>query len=85
MALEGSDPESLLTVRLTGRANDVQITLRSSRPASGGNALALFAGGLIVAEEVIREHAGELYRSSSLGAGTQFRVVLPRRKPWAPR
>jgi hypothetical protein len=85
MALEGSDPESLLTVRLTGRTNDVQITIRSSRSASGGSALALFAGGLMVAEEVIREHAGELHRSSTVGAGTQFRVVLPRRKRWASR
>jgi hypothetical protein len=80
-ALEGSNPESLLTIRVTGRANDVHVTIRSSGPAcAGANALALFAGGLIVADEVIRGHGGVLRQVTSSGPGTHFRVVLPRRE-----
>ncbi len=80
MTLEGSHPESLLTVRLAGRVHEVHITIRSSGSPSGcGTPSALFAGGLIVAQEVIRGHGGALHQICSPGSGTHFRIVLPRR------
>lgn len=81
MTLDGSHPDSLLNIRLTGRLHEVHITIRSSGSASEcGNPSGLFAGGLIVAQEIVRGHGGELHQITSPGPGTHFRVVLPRRE-----
>lgn len=79
MSVEGSEDTVSFIVRDTGPGIDratreKMFSLFFSSKGSKGTGL-----GLYIANEVVRQHGGEIVVDSTLGRGTEFRVELPRK------